>query len=109
MLEPCEGKLSCTVLRGESGSNTADLLDLFIEIPFLTYKTGLHITPGGKYLRAFHRGDWSRMPKRYQEIFDYAKKHGLTLHEFSYEKGINENVVDRIEDYIVQIEIPVLG
>lgn len=27
MLEPCERKLSCTVLRGESGSNTADLLD----------------------------------------------------------------------------------
>ena len=49
------------------------------------------------------------MPKRYQGIFDYAKKHGLTLHEFSYEKGINENVIDRIEDYIVQIEIPVLG
>ena len=31
MLEPCEGKLSCTVLRGESGSNTADLLDQTIE------------------------------------------------------------------------------
>lgn len=27
MLEPCEGKLSCTVLRWEGGSNTADLLD----------------------------------------------------------------------------------
>ena len=27
MLEPCEGKFSCTVLRGEGGSNTADLLD----------------------------------------------------------------------------------
>ena len=27
MLEPCEGKLSCTVLRGEGGSNTVDLLD----------------------------------------------------------------------------------
>ena len=27
MLEPCEGKLSRTVLRGEGGSNTADLLD----------------------------------------------------------------------------------
>ncbi|WP_238615606.1 DUF4134 domain-containing protein, partial [Bacteroides uniformis] len=25
--EPCEGKLSCTVLRGESPSNGADLLD----------------------------------------------------------------------------------
>ena len=31
MLEPCEGKLSCTVLRGESGSNTADLLDQILE------------------------------------------------------------------------------
>jgi len=27
LLEPCERKLSCTVLRGEGGSNTADLLD----------------------------------------------------------------------------------
>ena len=27
MLVPCEGKLSCTVLRGESPSNGADLLD----------------------------------------------------------------------------------
>lgn len=27
LLEPYEGKLSSTVLRGEGGSNTADLLD----------------------------------------------------------------------------------
>ena len=27
LLEPCEGKLSCTVLRGESPSNGADRLD----------------------------------------------------------------------------------
>ena len=27
LLEPCEGKLSCTVLSGESPSNGADLLD----------------------------------------------------------------------------------
>ena len=44
---------------------------------------------------------------RYQEIFDYAEKQGLTLFGFSYEMGINENVVDRMEDYIVQIEIPI--
>lgn len=31
MLEPCEGKLSRTVLRGESGSNIADLLDQILE------------------------------------------------------------------------------
>ena len=29
LLEPYEGKLSRTVLRGESGSNAADLLDNF--------------------------------------------------------------------------------
>ena len=28
LLEPYEGKLSSTVLRGESGSNAADLLDI---------------------------------------------------------------------------------
>ena len=31
MLEPYEGKLSRTVLRGEGGSNTADLPDSIIE------------------------------------------------------------------------------
>ncbi len=80
---------------------------LFIEIPFLPYQNGLHIMPQGKYLRAFHKGDWSGISERYQEILDHARKHKLTLHGFSYEMGINENVIDRIEDYIVQIEIPV--
>lgn len=82
---------------------------LFIEIPFLPYEDGLHIMPKGKYLRAFHKGDWSGIPKRYREILDYAREHRLVLHGFSYEMGINENVIDRIEDYIVQIEIPVDG
>ena len=40
MLEPCEGKLSCTVLRGESGSNTADLLDQIKAV--LTIPLGQH-------------------------------------------------------------------
>ena len=82
---------------------------LFIEIPFLPYQTGLHVMPKGRYLRAFHKGERSSIPKRYQEILGYAREHHLALHGFSYETGINENVIDRIEDYIVQIEIPVSG
>lgn len=82
---------------------------LFIEIPFLPYQEGLHIMPKGKYLRAFHKGSWDDIPKRYPQILDYARKHRLNLNGFSYEMGINENVVDRIEDYIVQIEIPITG
>ena len=82
---------------------------LFIEIPFLPYQTGLHIMPSGKYLKAFYKGGWDKIPGRYREILDYAREHKLTPHGFSYETGINENVIDRIEDYIVQIEIPVTG
>ena len=89
--------------------NFDDYTKLFIEIPFLPYQTGLHIMPSGKYLRAFHKGEWGGIPKRYQEILAFAKKHKLNLHGFSYEMGINENVIGRIEDYIVQIEIPIGG
>lgn len=84
-----------------------DYSELFIEIPFLPYQAGLHIMPAGEYLRAFYKGKWDGIPKRYQEILNYAKEHKLTPYGYSYERGINENVIDRIEDYIVQIEIPV--
>ena len=49
-----------------------------------------------------------RSPMRYREILGYARQNGLELSGFSYEKGINETVIDRIDDYIVQIEIPVI-
>ena len=82
---------------------------LFIEIPFLTQKDNLHIQPKGNYIRAFHKGGWDKIPLRYQAILDYATQHNLVLSGFSYEKGINETVIDQVEDYIVQIEIPVLN
>jgi len=84
-----------------------DYTRLFIEIPALTKKSGLHIQPKGRYLRAFHKGGWDTIPSRYRDILDYARRQKLTLSGFSYEKGINETVIDRIEDYIVRIEIPI--
>lgn len=92
-----------------------DYCNIFIEIPLPTQKekqiphqkTGLHMQPGGRYLRAFHQGNWDTIPLRYREILEFAQKQKLTLSGFSYEKGINENVIDRVEDYIVQIEIPI--
>lgn len=93
-----------SLLRG----NYDEYTRLFIEIPFLDRREGLHIQPAGKYLRAFHKGDLDRLPLRYQEILDHARREGLTLSGYSYEKGINETVIDRVEDYIVQIEIPLL-
>ena len=37
MLEPYEGKLSCTVLRGEGGSNALDLPDDTNIFPYFFY------------------------------------------------------------------------
>ena len=88
--------------------NFDDYTKLFIEIPQLEQKRGLHIQPKGTYLRAFHRGGWDKLPLRYQEILSYARRQGLTLSGYSYEKGINETVIDRVEDYIIRIEIPLL-
>ncbi len=81
---------------------------LYIELPFLTHKKEVHIQPCGKYLRAFCKGNWGRLPDRYMEILDYAKGHGLCLSGFSYERGINEIVIDTLDDYITQIEIPII-
>ena len=87
--------------------NFEDYSKLFIEIPQLGQKSGLHIQPKGNYLRAFHKGGWNQLPLRYQEILTFAHSNGLALSGYSYEKGINETVIDRVEDYIIQIEIPI--
>lgn len=80
---------------------------LYIELPHPTPEKGLHMQPSGKYLRAFCKGDWDQLPRRYKEILDYAKCRNLRFSGFAYEKGINEIVIDKIDDYITQIEIPI--
>lgn len=54
LLEPCEGKLSCTVLRGESPRNGADLLDTK-----LVYAVGavVGLIGGIKVYNKFSSGD----------------------------------------------------
>ena len=89
--------------RGESGK--CDFL--YIQMPFPLQKEGLHLQPTGRYLRAFSFGSWDKLPQRYAEMVDYARQHNLELYGFAYEKGINEVVIDSVEDYIMQIEIPV--
>lgn len=80
---------------------------LYFELPNPTSKKGLHIKPAGKYLRAFCKGSWDKLPGRYKEILAYADKQGLSLTGYSYEIGINETVIDDFNDYITQIEIPI--
>lgn len=87
--------------------NFSEYTALYIEMPFPVSKRGLHLQPAGTYLRAFCKGNWDKLPERYKEILAYAKKQGLTLCGYAYETGINELVIDSIDDYITQIEIPI--
>ena len=66
-----------------------DYTKLFIELPNLTENAHFHAAPKGRYLRAFHQGDWNAIPKRYKEIFAFAKKHHLTFCEMTYSMGIS--------------------
>ena len=84
-----------------------DYSKLYIEMPNLVQRKGLHIQPKGKYIKAFCRGSWDKLPERYMEILAYAQSHSLELSGFAYEKGINEIVIDTMDDYITQIEIPI--
>ena len=80
---------------------------MYIRIPFPTSKKGLHIQPAGTYLQTFYKGSWDGLSERYKEILAYADKQGLSLWDHAYETGLNELVIQRMEDYITQIEIPV--
>lgn len=87
--------------------NFDDYSKMFIEIPFPIKKGGLHIQPAGAYVRAFYRESEKNAVLCYKKILDYTAEHGLVLSGYSYEIIINENVIDRMEDALVQIEIPV--
>lgn len=80
---------------------------LFIELPGIKQKNGLHIRPEGKYIRAFYKGSWNNLSGKYREILKYAEDHNIKLKGYAYETGINENVIDTMDDYITQIEIQI--
>lgn len=80
---------------------------LYIEMPYPISKKGLHLQPAGTYLRAFYKGSWDKISDKYKEILAYAQSHGLSLCGYAYETGINELVIDSMDDYITRIEIPV--
>ena len=80
---------------------------LFIEIPSPAAAEGLHIRPAGSCLRAFYRDAGGDASPHYRRLLDHARSHGLVPCGFAYEVILNETVIDREEDAIVQIELPV--
>ena len=82
LLEPYEGKLSCTVLRGEGGSNALDLPDVqkqgdfFVESPIILLASiiwYLKIYKGGKYCTFPHAIEF--LTRRSDAIFTILKSY----------------------------------
>ena len=65
------------------------------------------IKPKGKYICAYHMGDWDTLPNFYGEIVKYAEENNLTLVGYSFEIGMNDFAISDMEDYITQIMIRV--
>lgn len=82
---------------------------LFMDVGMPRDSKKLHRRPAGRYLKAYCKGDWGRLPSRYEEILAFAGAHGFTLCGYAYETGINEIVADSMDGYITQIEIQIEG
>lgn len=80
---------------------------LFIEILDDINSDNTIIKPKGKYICAYHMGDWDTLPEFYDEIVKYAEKNNLTLVGYSFEIGMNDFAISDMKDYITQIMIRV--
>ena len=80
---------------------------LFIEMLDDIDSKNTIIKPKGKYICAYHMGDWDTLPKFYGEIVKYAEENNLTLVGYSFEIGMNDFAISDMEDYITQIMIRV--
>ena len=59
----------------------------------------------GKYLRTYSLGQWHKLKDVYENILDYADKNNLVLVGDSYEEGLNEMLIENIDQYITMITI----
>lgn len=82
---------------------------LFMKVSQPVLQKGVHVKPRGRYLRAYCRGSWDRLPDRYRDLLQYARERELSLWGYAYETGVNERAITSIDEYITQIEIPVKG
>lgn len=84
-----------------------DYTAVTVALPVVHQQEGLHAQPAGTYLRAYHQGDWSELPARYQEILAFAARENLELYGYAYETGLNDAVAKSMADSITEILIPV--
>lgn len=63
----------------------------------------IFVKPAGTYLCGYQKGNWEELPKLYENMFAYAERAGLKLTGYAYERGMNDFVIARNEDYVTQV------
>ena len=114
MLEPYEGKLSCTVLRGEGGSNALDLPDIqkqgdfFVESPIILLAAiiwFLKIYEDGKYCTFPHAIEFFNCP--YAQIFPILTSYDELANYLSpFMDAWEGGAQDQLQGQIASAKIP---
>lgn len=86
-------------------SNIDDYDAIFLDTIEQEKQAEIHHKPKGKYLVVYNLGSFDTLSKKYQEILSYVQNNNLKLQGFSYEFGINENVINNENEYLTRIEI----
>ena len=94
------------IKRGEFEEYDGLFIEMLEDIESKNTKNTI-IKPKGKYICAYHMGDWDTLPNFYGEIVKYAEENNLTLVGYSFEIGMNDFAISDMEDYITQIMIRV--
>ncbi len=61
----------------------------------------------GKYLCGYIKDAWDNLPKMYEKMLKYARKHQLQLIGYAYEKGLNDFAICNENEYVTQILIKI--
>ena len=94
------------IKRGEFEEYDGLFIEMLEDIESKNTKNTI-IKPKGKYICAYHMGDWDTLPDFYGEIVKYAEENNLTLVGYSFEIGMNDFAISDMGDYITQIMIRV--
>ena len=77
----------------------------FVKIENGRSKKGLHKKEKGMYLKAYHKGEWEKLPETYKRILKYAEDNNIQLCGCAYEEDLNDMAVEDMKDSVTRILI----
>ena len=82
---------------------------VFLRLPASGGKRGEHEKPGGRYLRAYYRGNVNHVSERYPALLAFARGRGLSFTGYAYETVLHEMAAATSDACITRIELALAG